>query len=76
MTLKAFLALLAGLGVPIGTIVYIQTLSPDNWIYQGSGNWLDGGLHGAPAPLVGAGLPVLLVGGIVWAVRRFRRDPN
>jgi hypothetical protein len=30
-----------------------------------------GGAHGAPAPLMGAGLPVLLIGGgIYWILRR------
>ena len=33
-----------------------------------------GGLRGAPGPLVGAGLPVLLVGGgIYWLVKRRRK---
>jgi LPXTG-motif cell wall-anchored protein len=33
-----------------------------------------GGVRGAPGPLVGAGLPVLLVGGgIYWIVRRRKR---
>jgi hypothetical protein len=32
-----------------------------------------GGVHGAPGPLMGAGLPILLIGGAgYWAVRRFR----
>jgi LPXTG-motif cell wall-anchored protein len=38
---------------------------------QGGG----GGFKGAPGPLVGAGLPVLLVGGgIYWLVRRKKRQ--
>jgi hypothetical protein len=38
---------------------------------QGEGG---GRNHGAPGPLIGAGLPVLLVvGGAYWAVRRFRK---
>jgi LPXTG-motif cell wall-anchored protein len=33
-----------------------------------------GGVKGAPGPLVGAGLPVLLIGGgIYWIVRRRKR---
>jgi LPXTG-motif cell wall-anchored protein len=35
----------------------------------------DKGVKGAPGPLVGAGLPVLLVGGgIYWLVRRKKRS--
>ena len=38
---------------------------------QGNGNGNGGNVRGAPGPLVGAGLPVLLVGGgIYWLVRR------
>jgi LPXTG-motif cell wall-anchored protein len=38
---------------------------------KGNGN---GQVKGAPGPLVGAGLPVLLVGGgIYWIVRRRKR---
>jgi hypothetical protein len=34
-----------------------------------------GGAKGAPGPLVGAGLPVLLIGGgIYWIVRRQRKN--
>jgi LPXTG-motif cell wall-anchored protein len=34
-----------------------------------------GGGHGAPGPLMGAGLPVLLIGGgIYWIVRRKKRS--
>jgi LPXTG-motif cell wall-anchored protein len=39
---------------------------------QGNGN--GGNVRGAPGPLVGAGLPVLLIGGgIYWLVRRRKR---
>ena len=42
---------------------------------QGGNNNDQGGrVRGAPGPLVGAGLPVLLVGGgIYWLVRRRKR---
>ena len=41
---------------------------------QGQNN--QGGYRGAPGPLVGAGLPVLLVaGGIYWIMRR-RKSPS
>ena len=37
----------------------------------GNGGGNGGGVRGAPGPLVGAGLPVLLIGGgIYWLVRR------
>jgi LPXTG-motif cell wall-anchored protein len=40
----------------------------------GNNNNQGGGFSGAPGPLVGAGLPVLLVGGgIYWLVRRRKR---
>jgi hypothetical protein len=33
--------------------------------------------HGAPGPIVGAGLPVLAIGyGAYWLAGRFRRKPN
>jgi len=63
---------------PIGYVFYNAALSPDNWVYQGAiDKWNDGGVHAAPGPLMGAGLPVfLIVGGGYWVVRRFRRKPN
>jgi hypothetical protein len=34
-------------------------------------------MHGAPGPIVGAGLPVLAIGyGAYWLVRRYRRGPK
>lgn len=34
-----------------------------------------GGYHGAPAPIIAAGLPVLLIGGgLYWIVRRRKRS--
>ena len=65
-----------GLVVPAGFVFYQVALSPNNWIYQGGspGNWKDGGYHGAPGPIVGAGLPVLAIGyGVYWLVRRRKR---
>jgi hypothetical protein len=80
MTLKLALALVvtALLGAPVGYVFYQSTLSPDNWVYQGGSptNWKDGGVHGAPGPIAGAGLPILAVGyGVYWLVRR-RRKPQ
>jgi LPXTG-motif cell wall-anchored protein len=59
------LALLLALSVP--------ALAQDN---QGQdNNDQGGGGHGAPGPLMGAGLPVLLIGGgIYWIVRRKKRS--
>jgi len=80
MSLALKLALLiVALTLPaIGYVYYNAALSSDNWVYQGGGdNWKDGGVHAAPGPLMGAGLPVfLVVGGGYWLVRRFRRKPN
>ena len=73
--LKIALAALAFV-VPAGYVFYSGALSSDNWVYQGSGNWTSGGYHGAPGPVLGAGLPVLAVGyGVYWLVRR-RRKPD
>jgi len=47
-------------------------------VYQGGSptHWKDGGVHGAPGPLAGAGLPFIAVGlGAYWLVRRYRRKP-
>ena len=70
------LALLAvALTLPLaGYVFYNATLSADDWIYQGNGQWRDGGIHAAPGPLVGAGLPgVVVVGAAYLALRRTRR---
>jgi LPXTG-motif cell wall-anchored protein len=41
---------------------------------NGNGNGNGGNVRGAPGPLVGAGLPVLLIGGgIYWIVRRRKK---
>ena len=66
MTIKLLLALVltAALGAPVGYVFYQKSLSPDNWVFQGGRptHWRDGGVHGAPGPIAGAGLPVLAVG--------------
>ena len=56
-----------------GYVYYNGALSPDNWVYEGgkATNWQNGGVHGAPGPIAGAGLPVLAIGyGVYWLVRR------
>ena len=77
MSLALKVALIAiGLVAPVGFVFYQAALSPDNWIFQGgrASNWKDGGYHGAPGPIAGAGLPVLAIGyGVYWLVKRRRK---
>ena len=57
-------------GAPARCRLHRAQLPPDNWVYQGGGvtNWKDGGAHGAPGPIAGAGLPILAVGyGAYWS---------
>jgi hypothetical protein len=57
------MALLLALSVP--------ALAKNDKGNQGNGNGNGGNVRGAPGPLMGAGLPVLLIGGgIYWIVRR------
>jgi hypothetical protein len=79
--LAAVLAIIALVCPPVGYVFYESVLSQDNWIYRGNGQWQDGGMqggtHGAPGPVAGAGLPgLLIVGGIYWVVRRSRQNAN
>jgi hypothetical protein len=77
LALKVVLIVLAVSGAATtGYVYYNGGLSPDNWIFQGGspGNWTDGGIHGAPGPLAGAGFPVAVVAyGLYRLVRRRRR---
>jgi hypothetical protein len=75
LALKLALFLIALTAPLAGYVYYNSALSPDDWVYQGGGNnWKDAGIHAAPGPLVGAGLPALFViGGGYWVARRLRR---
>jgi uncharacterized protein (TIGR04145 family) len=77
--LKVILLSLTLVGVPAGYVFYSAVVSPNDWVYEGHGNWADAGTHGsyrgAPGPLMGAGLPLLVAAGGVWLYRR-RRQKN
>jgi hypothetical protein len=77
VALKTVLLLLALTGVATtGYVYYNGGLSPNDWVFQGGtpSNWKDGGIHGAPGPLVGAGLPIALVAyGVYRLVSRRRK---
>jgi LPXTG-motif cell wall-anchored protein len=47
--------------------------APGDGNSQGRGGNGGGGYSGAPGPLVGAGLPVLLIGGGIWWLVRRRK---
>ena len=80
LLLKVVLVVLAVSGTAsAGFVFYNSALSPNNWVYQGgkATNWKDGGVHGAPGPIAGAGLPALGIGfGAYWMVRRCRRKSS
>jgi hypothetical protein len=81
LTMKQLFVLLFIVGIPLtaGTVLYSGNVSPDNWVFQGGSpfspsDYKDGGPHGAPGPIAGAGLPFLAVGyGVYWLVRRRRK---
>jgi hypothetical protein len=63
------MALLLALSVP--------ALAKNDKGNQGNGNGNGGNVRGAPGPLVGAGLPVILIGGgIYWIVRRQKQKKS
>jgi hypothetical protein len=66
LVLAVPMALLLALSVP--------ALAKNDKGNQGNGNGNGGNVRGAPGPLVGAGLPALVIaGGIYWLVRRKKR---
>ena len=76
LLLKLVSLVIAGIAT-VGFVFYMAVLSPNDWIYQGrhAPNWRDGGVHGAPGPVAGAGLPVAVVGlGVYWLIRRRRKS--
>ena len=84
------LLLTAVLAAPVGYGFIESRFSHDHWADEGRGpprgnDWDDVGrgqtggkaggvVHGAPGPVAGAGLPLLVVAwGAYWVVRRYRR---
>jgi hypothetical protein len=75
LKLVLFVLALSG-AATTGYVYYNGGLSPDNWIFQGGSahNWTNGGVHGAPGPMIGAGLPMLVVAyGAYRLIRRRRK---
>lgn len=73
-SLKIILLFLSIMGITTSGYVYYSTIySPNNGTFQ-LGSADDGGIHGAPGPLAGAGLPVLGIAyGFYRLVRRRRK---
>jgi hypothetical protein len=73
-SVPALAALLAVLTLPLLTTFSVAGGSLGCFTSDCNSNG-NGNVHGAPGPLVGAGLPVLAVGyGVYWLIRRRRKS--
>ena len=75
-THRGELIMKAELALPMALLLALSVpaLAKNDKGNQGNGNGNGGNVRGAPGPLVGAGLPVLLIGGgIYWIVRRRKK---
>ena len=76
-TLTGELIMKAVLALPMALLLALSVpaLAKNDKGNQGNGNGNGGNVRGAPGPLAGAGLPVLLIGGgIYWIVRRRKKN--
>ncbi len=72
---KTLISLLNAFFAAAGSVVVYQASSSSSQPASSSsvGGSSSGGIHGAPGPLAGVGLPVLAVGyGLYWLTRRRR----
>ena len=76
--LKIALVLLAVSGTATsGYVFYNAALSSNDWVYRGGSpaNWANGGVHGAPGPIAGAGIPLAAAAyGVCWLMKRRRKQ--
>jgi hypothetical protein len=75
---KAAAVVGALVGPPVAYVAYSASQNGDNGNHYGEikngNNGNNGQVHGAPAPLAGAGgLGLLAAGGVFWLMRRRRR---
>ena len=59
---------------PLGVGALADDHDSDWWGGRDHHGYGDHGVHGAPGPIAGAGLPILAVGyGVYWLIRRRRK---